>query len=1629
MQYLSNVFLITALTFSAFAVKAEVQLYPWPDTALVSDKYSVKLSQDGTEYIPKSLYSEPNLEPSVYDNGGNGVTGLMQDRSMTYVPFAFTSTVEVEATKIYGTIATRVEITPKSYGIEPSFFDGRTVRFTLSHQHLPAYVSINFISADNQDPNQNSAVAVKNGLMLFGDLPETDIPDLTLPGVVNYVNATRAEIENADLIYFPTGDHLLTEKFAQVNGPGTDSRIFLQRNGQQIYLAPGAIVRGSIHSNGVDNVKISGRGLITGETFHWHYFQDPSKPKGKVAFLNFQGSHNCEFTGFIIVNPTHHTIPSGNNTVIKNMKIIGWASNHDGVRPGSNSTVEQVFIKSSDDLDYARSPHVFKDSVIWPMRNGALGQLGWNNLGTGFAVYDNIHIIHSEWDVSASVKRNTGVIGSVLEQGVNLQGNEITNLYGEWGMGMLSNITIKHETSGDPTPVNGSWGEIKDFTFKNILLEGKFQNTGGVTVRNAIAGFELDGAKATIHDFNFINVIAGNEIITNDNKDLYFDIDPNTTSNINFTTEGNIFSINASANAGGSLRPDGNIPTPEGMDRYISITPDAGFCIANVKVDGIDQGRRQNVFFENISADHTVEVTFANGDDYFAPGLVCQAGTTSSSSSSSSSCSSSSGSSSSGSSSSGSTSSSSSSSGGSSGGSTSSSSSSSSSSSGGDVTPPAVPSGLEVSEIHGRAVLNWNDNTEADFSHYIVRRSVDSGPFSGDISGGVSISGFIDSNVVVGSTYAYKIRAADTSGNLSAAGGAASVTITTEPKRRNVLFIAVDDLNDWVGAFGGHPQAQTPNIDALAARGIAFHNAYTASPVCQPSRTALFTGRRPHETGVDRNSINFRTDSEPWVQNLTTIPQYFTANGYRTESIGKLFHTPELSTGEFEVNAGKSSGQSIGDVIVEVDSRIRWSEGDEPIEETSDWGNAEYGAQFLSQTHNKPFFLGIGIFRPHLPWFAPKEFFDMQPSIEGITLPPYLPNDRDDTFANSNGKLQLVLSQGGEPLWQEMVRAYLANISYADAAVGHLLDALSSSQYADDTIVVLWGDHGWHLGEKDHIQKFTHWERSASTPLIIVDPAAGTTGDVVQTVSLQDLYPTLIKLAGLPDPEFIVRGRNLKPLIDEPSNSDWKGAAMMTYRGGNSIFSDRYHYINVGGGELYDLETDPNEWTNLVNDPNHADVLAEMQAALQDMIVNCNEDPFGNPGGSTCSGSSSGGSSSSGSSSSSSTSSSSSSGGGDVTPPAVPTGLVAVAGDGQVELSWDANTEADFLHYIVRRSINGGPFGGDIAGNSAVNSYIDTSVTNNNTYAYKIRAQDTSGNKSGAGNTAVAIPNALPIANAGPDQSIEATAELMPVTLDGSASTDPDETELSYLWTGDFGTATEINPTIELGLGVHTIVLTVDDGFGGTSSDEVIITVADTTPPTLTVPSDITVECNVNGGIESTDPQIDAFLSSAFAEDVLDPAPELIHDAPDFCALGTTEVTFTATDFSGNSTTGSAKIIVIDTSAPETTAALEPIKLPFGIKGWFRVSVSCVDVCDPDAALSAKLNGIAVNNGQIVRLTLSRYTRAFKFLGVLFLSAPSFQLEANCNDNSDNVSSASAIPDSSHLRQRFHWWDWGRGDD
>jgi arylsulfatase A-like enzyme len=427
----------------------------------------------------------------------------------------------------------------------------------------------------------------------------------------------------------------------------------------------------------------------------------------------------------------------------------------------------------------------------------------------------------------------------------------------------------------------------------------------------------------------------------------------------------------------------------------------------------------------------------------------------------------------------------------------------------------------------------------------------------------------------------------------------------------NVLIIAVDDLNHWVRHLGRYNQVVTPNIDRLAARGVTFANAYAAAPVCNPSRAALMSGLRPSTTGVYNNGIDWR----PVISREKTLVTHFRANGYKTAGAGKIYHGGFDRTDEWD-EFGKERGGPCK-LLNSTDGvgGIKFSPVDCGDEGISDYSIADFGIAQLQRTHDKPFLVTVGFHKPHMPWNVPKKYFDMYP-LDKIELPPYREDDLSDIppagkrFARAPGSNspdvpsdhELMLKSGR---WKEAVQAYLASITYVDGQIGRVLDALDRSAHRDNTIILLFGDHGWSLGEKHHWRKFALWEEPTRAPFIWVAPGvtkAGTTSS--RTVDFMSIYPTLADLCGLPIPAH-VEGRSIRPLLVDPS-ANWGRAAVTTHgRENHAVRTAQWRYIRYQNGdeELYDETKDPYEWTNLAGDKRY-DTLKEELAELFPKINN-----------------------------------------------------------------------------------------------------------------------------------------------------------------------------------------------------------------------------------------------------------------------------------------------------------------------------------------------------------------------------------------------------------------------------------------
>jgi arylsulfatase A-like enzyme len=453
--------------------------------------------------------------------------------------------------------------------------------------------------------------------------------------------------------------------------------------------------------------------------------------------------------------------------------------------------------------------------------------------------------------------------------------------------------------------------------------------------------------------------------------------------------------------------------------------------------------------------------------------------------------------------------------------------------------------------------------------------------------------------------------------------------------RPNVLMIVVDDMNDWVGCLGAHPQVKTPNIDRLAARGMLFSNAHVPAPVCNPCRVSVLTGRNPSSTGIYANNV-------VWHQafpGITSIPGYFRANGYHVVGGGKVnHHTPGFNryddwdeyfdqvfdshyqTELAEKGKVKSFRWPPGFPLNQIDSvrllskppqnanEFDWGPFDVGDDEMGDGKMVQWAKQFLAAPPRTPFFLAAGIYRPHLPFYSPRKYFEMYP-LDQIVPPVIKEDDLDDLpagglamAADRRGDYELVLREGK---YLELLQAYLASISYADALIGQLLDALDASPAANNTIVIFWSDHGWHLGEKQHLHKFTLWERSTRIPMIIVAPEhTQPNSRTDKPVSAIDLFPTLNELCYLPSVPGL-DGSSLVPLLKDPTTPQRRPALTTHGYKNHALRSERWRYIRYadGGEELYDHEQDPHEWNNLADFAGYAAIKSELAEWLPQVNI------------------------------------------------------------------------------------------------------------------------------------------------------------------------------------------------------------------------------------------------------------------------------------------------------------------------------------------------------------------------------------------------------------------------------------------
>ena len=446
-----------------------------------------------------------------------------------------------------------------------------------------------------------------------------------------------------------------------------------------------------------------------------------------------------------------------------------------------------------------------------------------------------------------------------------------------------------------------------------------------------------------------------------------------------------------------------------------------------------------------------------------------------------------------------------------------------------------------------------------------------------------------------------------TTAGLAALTQAANLNGKASQAKRNVLFVAVDDLNHSLGCYG-HPLVKSPNIDRLAARGIRFERAYCQFTICNPSRTSFLTGLRPDSTGILNNTTGFRSK----LPDVVTLPQLFRKNGYFTARLGKIFHgrknTDDLHAWDLTSDPKATPLGQEGRGRNLTGGRVNWcrwlaAEGGD--EDQPDGQIAAEAIRLLEQRRDNPFFIAVGFLKPHDPFIAPKKYFDLYP-IESLILPED-PPDRSPELAQAIGsgwKDEFDLFTDRER--REFMRAYYAGISFMDAQLGKIMAALDRLGLWQNTTVVFFSDHGYHLGERGWWNKNTLFELSARTPLIVATPemkAKGTSCSSI--VEFVDIYPTLADLHGLAAPGNL-EGTSFTPLLNDP-NRPWKKMAFtQVQRGkiaGRSVRTERWRYTEWDRGkqgtELYDHNSDPGEYYNLASDSKYEQIVVEHKRLLK----------------------------------------------------------------------------------------------------------------------------------------------------------------------------------------------------------------------------------------------------------------------------------------------------------------------------------------------------------------------------------------------------------------------------------------------
>lgn len=456
----------------------------------------------------------------------------------------------------------------------------------------------------------------------------------------------------------------------------------------------------------------------------------------------------------------------------------------------------------------------------------------------------------------------------------------------------------------------------------------------------------------------------------------------------------------------------------------------------------------------------------------------------------------------------------------------------------------------------------------------------------------------------------------------------------------NVLFISIDDLNDWIGSLKGNAQVKTPHMDRLFDQGVLFTNAHCSQPVCTASRNSLLSGLHPTTSGWYSSTSAMRKSYDTVMGDHKMLPQYFKDNGYKTMAVGKIFHQ---GVSDYKDRTNDFWDEIAPDYKVPKDLKDRGDgyggtkfypfpkEGSQIVnhygEDFADGHSLCYGAldredmpegkmfdelisewavNKLNEDHEKPFFLAVGFVRPHVPYTAPKEFFEIY-NLEEIKI-PHVPDDemsdipimgKSIAFGTIKTGDHYAVSNLSDTYWKELVYGYLACVSFVDHELGKVIKALENSTYADNTVVVLWSDHGQHLGEKKHWRKQALWEESTKVPLFYKLPGKSEGFECDETVSLLDIYPTLVELCNLPKAPK-AEGNSIVPLLKDPA-TEWNKPVLSTwYYKNHAVRNNHWRYIKYrnGGEELYNHQNDPEEYVNLAEDPLYAEVITELKKSL-----------------------------------------------------------------------------------------------------------------------------------------------------------------------------------------------------------------------------------------------------------------------------------------------------------------------------------------------------------------------------------------------------------------------------------------------